>query len=151
MKYYAIMPALVLSACNYMHVKPDTMEKDVVVFADRGGYSMRRAIKEVLEERGYKVSVGTAKSSSFGTDNSGNDFEIDRTAVPANARYAITVKERSEIFMPIWCFFNGYWWWRFNVSIADQKTGEELLAWSGRGCADSSLRKLDGVLDKLEK
>ena len=52
---------------------------------------------------------------------------------------------------PIWCIFNGFWWWHFNVSIADNKTGEELLNWSGRGCRNSSIRKLNRYLEKLEK
>ena len=51
----------------------------------------------------------------------------------------------------MWCIFNGFWWWNFNVSIADQKTGEELLTWRGRGCANSSVRLLNKILDDMEK
>jgi hypothetical protein len=153
MKLYILFLPLALAACNYMHVKPGTMERDEVVYASRGGYSMRRAIKEAMEERGYNVVVGKAKSSRTltGDGDELDNIDFDTTAIPANAKYIVQVRERRERFFPIWCFFNGYWWWNFNVSIADQKTGDELLSWSGRGCANSSLRKLDNVLDKLEK
>ena len=36
------------------------------------------------------------------------------------------------------------------MSIADNKTGQEILGWAGRGCQNSSLRKLDAALDELE-
>ena len=37
------------------------------------------------------------------------------------------------------------------MSIADNVTGQELLGWSGRGCANSSVRKLNKILDKMEQ
>jgi len=153
MKIYTIIPILLLTACNSMYIKPNTMEKGQNVYAQRGGYSMRRSIKERMEERGYIVSVGKAKASrSLSSD--GDEFEsidFDSNEVPANTRYVVRVTERREWFMPFWCMFNGFWWWNFNVSIADQKTGEELLTWRGRACANSALRMLDGALDELEK
>ena len=63
----------------------------------------------------------------------------------------MTVSERAEKFRPVWCVLNGFWWWNFNLSVVNQQTGEEILAWTGRGCANSTLRKLDRILDKLEK
>ncbi len=63
----------------------------------------------------------------------------------------MTVKERKEILRPIWCAFNGFWWWNFNVSITERKTGKEILSWRGRGCQNSSIRKLNSVLNELEK
>lgn len=129
------------------------MEKDALVYAKRGGYSIKRAIKERLEDRGYGVTVGTLRASGSisGDGEILENINMNSVRIPSNVKYAIIVEERREIFAPVWCFFNGYWWWNFNVSIADQKTGEELLAWSGRGCANSTLRRLDRVLDELEK
>ena len=46
--------------------------------------------------------------------------------------------------------FNGFWWWNFNLSITNKNTGTEILSWRGRGCANSSLRKLNDILDELE-
>ena len=37
------------------------------------------------------------------------------------------------------------------MSIADNATGEELLHWTGRGCANSTVRKLNKILDELEQ
>lgn len=110
---------------------------------------MRRSIKERLEGRGYKVIVGKTKSNqSLGIDNESIDMDANDTM---HARYVVKVSERREFFGWFWCPFNGFWWWNFNVSIADQKTGEELMTWRGRGCANSSLRKLDRVLNELEE
>lgn len=144
------LPIIALSACNSVHMHPNTLDTTQVMYADRGGYSMKRTIKEIMEKRGYNVVVGIAKSSENVTDNT-SSIDIDKSAIPKNVRYIIKTKERMEYFRPIWCSLNGFWWWNFNVSIADQKTGTEILTWRGRGCVDSSVRKLDRILDALEK
>ena len=81
----------------------------------------------------------------------GVDGDIERVDVPHDVQYVIKTTERKEKFNPFWCPFNGFWWWNFNVSIADQKTGTEIMTWRGRGCARSSIRKLNSILDELEK
>ena len=126
------------------------MDKTAVVYAQRGGYGMKRSIKEALEQRGYHVIVGKLKNN---TNLGGEDFDgdIERNEIPRNARYVIKTSERKEKFNPFWCPLNGFWWWNFNVSIADQKTGTEIMSWRGRGCAKSSIRKLNAILDELEK
>lgn len=146
---YILPLILLLSACNSVYVKPHSLETGTTVYADRGGYSMRKSIKQEMEKRGYKVVVGKAKGSRDFADNS-ESIEIDYSSIPDNARYIVKVTERRERFAPIWCVFNGFWWWNFNVSIADQYTGEELMTWRGRGCQNSSLRKLDTILNKME-
>lgn len=152
MKYNLTLPVLIsiiLTGCNSMYIKHGTLDKNQTVFADRGGFTMKRSIKEKMEERGYKVLVG--KSNGGGLENFNDDDYIDvKAANTMNARYVVKVSERRELFFPIWCAFNGFWWWNFNVSIANQKTGEEIFTWRGRGCANSSLNKLDKALDKLE-
>ncbi len=147
-----LIPTLfLLGACNFVNLKPGTMDKNQIIYADRGGYSMKHHVKDVLENRGYHVVVGKQKSSGEFNITDGNISSIGvDTNDTMGARYIIRVNERSETFMPIWCVFNGAWWWRFNVSITDNKTGQEILDWSGRGCRNSSLRKLDRYLDKLE-
>ncbi|MDE6481729.1 MAG: hypothetical protein K2L25_02825 [Alphaproteobacteria bacterium] len=141
---------ILLAGCNSIHVSPGTMTPAETVYADRGGYTMRRSIKIELERRGYNVVVGKAISNRDWSDG-GSDLEIETSRVPNQARYYIKVKERDEKFRPIWCVFNGIWWWNFNVSIADQSTGKELMTWRGRGCADSSMRLLRRTLDKMER
>lgn len=132
-----IVLCLSLTGCNSVYIKPGTMDTSKVFYAPRGGYSMQRSIKQTMEERGYKVNVGIPKTEKT----------VD---VPLKARYAVYVKERKEFLRPIWCIFNGFWWWNFNTSITDRTTGEEILTWRGRGCANSSLRKLNDILDELE-
>lgn len=139
-----------LSACNSVYMKPNTLDTSKVFYADRGGYSMRRSVKEAMESRGYNVIVGKAKTTKEWTDAEG-DSELDTTNIPNNTKYIIKAKERREVFRPFWCALNGFWWWNFNVSIADQETGEELLTWRGRGCANSSIRLLNRILDNMEK
>ena len=139
-----------LSACNSVYMKPNTLDTGEVFYADRGGYSMRRSVKEAMESRGYNVIVGKAKTTKEWTDAEG-DSELDTTNIPNDTKYIIKAKERREVFRPFWCALNGFWWWNFNVSIADQETGEELLTWRGRGCANSSIRLLNRILDDMEK
>lgn len=147
---FSVAATVLLAGCNSISLKPNTMTKGETVYADRGGFTMRRSIKNELEQRGYKVVVGKALASR---DLQYNDIglEIESYRVPADARYYVKVSERSEKFRPIWCALNGVWWWNFNVSIADQHTGEELMTWRGRGCADSSMRLLRRTLNKMER
>lgn len=142
---------LAVTACNSMHIKPGTLDKNDVIYVDRGGYQLQHFIKNSLEKRGYNVTVGY-KKSSIGTTYIASDdsASIISTSDIGTARYIVQVEERTPTFNPFWCPFNGFWWWRFNVSIADNKTGQEIFGWTGRGCANSSLRKLDDALDKLE-
>ncbi len=150
MRWFSLLLALiVLVGCNSVYMKPGTLDANQVIYADRGGYTMRRAIKERMEQRGYKVVVGKAKSRRKLSD-SVSDINIRTTEIPAEVKYIVEVDEYKESFHPVWCALNGIWWWHFNVSIADQKTGEEILIWRAHGCANSSLRKLDKILDELE-
>ena len=146
MRKLLVIFAVLLPACTYVHVKPASLDKSETIHAQRGGYTMRYAAKRQLEERGFKVSVGTFKSGD--TDNV--IFETNDTL---NARYVLRVQEREEWWLNPLCLitFQGFEWWRFNISIADQKTGEELLSWSGRGCANSNIRHLNRLIDELEK
>ena len=143
---FIVCTLFALSACNSIHIKPNTMDTGAAVYADRGGYSMRRSVKEVLEERGYTVLVGAVESNEMS-----ETIDRDKTKIPADAKYIIKVSERTETFRPIWCALNGFWWWNFNVSIADQKSGAEIMTWRGRGCANSSVRLLNRIMNKLEK
>lgn len=138
-----VLLCLSLAGCNSIYMKPGTMDTSQLIYAPRGGYSMQRSIKEVMEERGYKVNVGKLVRVS---EVSGSETY----QIPKDAKYAINVKERSEKLRPIWCIFNGFWWWSFNVSVIDRSNNNEILTWRGRGCANSSLRKLNDILDELE-
>jgi len=150
MKRFLLLPILMLTACNSVYVKPNTMEPGTKVYSERGGYSMERSIKEALEKRGYDVNVGKMRSS-YNRNTDDGTLNVKSSEVPSDIRYVIEVEERKEKFNPFWCPFNGFWWWNFNVSIADQKTGTEIMTWRGRGCANSSIRKLNDILDELEK
>lgn len=138
-----------LTACNSVYVKPNTLDTDATFYAYRGGYTMRRAIKQEMENRNYKVIVGKAKSIDNAEDGVVG-VDLDRNTIPRNTKYVVKVSEYDESFYPIWCMFNGFWWWHFNVSIADQESGQEILAWRGRGCANSSVRMLNRILDEME-
>lgn len=150
MKRFLVLQLLLLTACNSVYVKPNTLEPNTKIYIDRGGYGMSRSIRETMEKRGYNVNVGKMRlSHNSNTDE--NTFNVKSAEVPADVKYVAFVQERREKFNPFWCPFNGFWWWNFNVSIADQKTGTEIMTWRGRGCANSSIQKLNDILDKLEK
>lgn len=148
-KFGMFIVALLLTGCNSVYLKPNSIDATQTFYADRGGYSMRKSIKQNMEDRGYNVIVGKARETKEWSDADGNS-EIDTYFIPNSARYIVKVKERTEIFNPLWCPLNGFWWWRFNVSIADQLTGEELMTWSGRACQNTALRMIDDILDKME-
>ena len=150
MKRILILPILLLTACNSVYVKPDSLDKSATIYTQRGGYTMKRSIKETLEKRGYNVVVGKLKTSTY-VDGEETEGDIERNEIPSGVRYIVKTAERKEKFFPFWCPLNGFWWWNFNVSIADQQTGEEIMTWRGRGCAHSSIRKLNSILDELEK
>ena len=140
-----VLLGLCLTGCNSIYLKPDTLDKNAMIYTPRGGYSMQRSIKQVMDERGYKTHVGKLKSV---IERDSSDAEIYSQS--NNIRYSIIIKERPEMLRPVWCIFNGFWWWNFNLAISDRKTGTEILSWRGRGCQNSSLRKLNEVLDELE-
>ena len=152
MKHFLIFSFIILAGCNFVNMKPGSVDKTQTFYTDRGGYSMKHSIKPALEKRGYKVIVGK-ETSSRNLDTSveeSDSINMDINKI-SGARYIVKVVEARERFAPIWCVFNGVWWWHFNVSIADNNTGEELLNWSGHGCRNSSIRKLNRYLEKLEK
>lgn len=151
-KLLSLILIATLAACNHVNMKPGTLDKHEVFYVDSGGNLMQLGAKQLMEERGYNLTVGHVKSSVSTTyiTAEGTDSKISASEV-GKAKYIVFISESVNKFRPIWCSLNGFWWLRFNVSIADNATGEELLHWTGRGCANSSLRKLDTILDKMEK
>ncbi len=147
--YFLIFAVFLLAGCNSVYLKPNSIDSTQTFYADRGGYGMRKSIKQKMDDRGYKVVVGKANASKDFTDNN-TSIEMDSSIIPQDVRYVVKVNERKEWFNPLWCPLNGFWWWNFNVSIADQKTGEELLTWRGRACQNTALRMIDDMFDKME-
>lgn len=139
------LACLSLVGCNSIYLKPNSLDKNGVIYTPRGGYSMQRSLKQVMDERGYKTHVGQLTSVR---ERISSDLEI--YSQPKNIKYSVIIDEKPEILRPLWCVFNGFWWWRFSIAISDRKTGQEILSWRGRGCQNSSLRKLNEILDELE-
>ena len=146
--FVSLLLGLVLCGCNSIYMKPHTLDTTQTVFALPGGYSMRRSIKQTMDERGYKLDVGVMKRTN---NTEALDEDIQTFDIPHKVRYIVNVKERKEFLRPIWCAFNGFWWWNFSVSIMDKSTHQEIMSWRGRGCQNSSIRKLNSILDELEK
>ena len=148
-KYIVLcLVAVTMTACNSVYVKPNSLEPGATIYTRYGGYSMRRSIKRSLEERGFDVQVHAPRTTK---EDIVEEEEISHFSVPipTDAKYIIKVSERNEYLNPL-CAFTGFWWWNFNVSISEQQTGHEILAWRGRGCADSSVRRLNRILNTME-
>ena len=143
---------VVLTACNSVYMKPSTLDTDEVFYVDAGGSLMQQGVKEIMEKRGYNLTVGHKRASVSTTyiTAEGTESKISETGI-GKARYIVYIAESTNKFSPAWCALNGFWWTRFNVSIADNVTGQELLHWTGRGCANSSVRLLNKILDDMEK
>ncbi|MDR1207149.1 MAG: hypothetical protein LBK26_01930, partial [Rickettsiales bacterium] len=88
-KPYILLLPLAIAACNHARIKPGTMDKNETVYALRGGYSMKHAIKENLEKRGFVVKVGKSKTSkSIDTDlGELENIDFDTDAIPAGTKY----------------------------------------------------------------
>ena len=140
-----ILLCVSLAGCNSIYMKPSTLDTSEMIYTPRGGYSMQRSIKQVMDEHGYKTHVGRLH-----TEKQSDDLDLQTFDIPQSAKYVVYVRERKEVLRPIWCIFNGFWWWNFNTAIIDRENGKEILSWRGRGCQNSSLRKLNEVLDQLE-
>ena len=144
--FVSVLLGLVLAGCNSIYYKPHTLDKNGLIYTPRGGYTMQRSIKEVFDKRGYKTHVGQLTSVR---ERSSSDLEIYSQS--KDIKYSVIIDEKPAILRPIWCAFNGFWWWKFSIAISDRKTGQEILSWRGRGCQNSSIRKLEQILDDLEK
>lgn len=136
---------LCLASCNSVYLQPGTLDTNALIYTPRGGFTIQRSIKQVMDERGYKTHNGVLRKVHESNDSDRETYEISK-----GVRYSVRINERKEILRPIWCMFNGFWWWNFEVSISDRKIGKEIMSWRGRGCQNSSLRKLNNILDELE-
>ena len=92
---FIILLLPVMVGCNSVYVQPNSIDTTQTFYADRGGYGMRRSIKQKMANRGYHVVVGTATASRDAIDNTEN-IEIDSAVVPDDARYIVKVSERRE-------------------------------------------------------
>ncbi len=136
---------LLLTACNSIYLTPNSLDTNALIYTPRGGFTIQRSIKQVMDERGYKTHSGVLKSVK-----EKNRKDSDVYILTKDIRYAVRMQERKEILRPLWCMFNGFWWWNFEISISDRKIGKEIMSWRGRGCQNSTLRKLNAILDELE-
>lgn len=143
--FVLILICLCMAGCNSIYMKPGTLDTNAMIYTPRGGETIKRSIKQIFDERGYKTHVGRLTSV---TEGDSSDHEIYSKS--KNVKYSVIINEKSSILRPVWCLFNGFWWWRFDLAISDRETGTEILSWRGRGCQNSSLRKLNEVLDELE-
>ena len=134
-----------LASCNSIYLQPGSLDTNALIYTPRGGFTIQRSIKQVMDERGYKTHSGVLKSVK-----EKNRKDSDVYVLTKNIRYSVRMEERKEILRPVWCMFNGFWWWNFEVSISDRKLGKEIMSWRGRGCQNSSIRKLNDILDELE-
>lgn len=147
----SIVLLLSVSACNSVYLQPNSLDKNEVFYVDSGGELMRLKTKEHMSTHGYNLTIGHVRSSVSTTYITAEGTEsIISSADITKARYIVFIQEAQNKFRPIWCSLNGFWWSKFNISIADNTTGKELLHWTGRGCVDSSIRKLEQILDKME-
>ena len=97
---------LPLAACNSVYVKPNSLDTSQKIYVPVGGYSMKRSIKLAMQNRGYNIRTGALIKTHDTADDS-NDFDLETYQIPSGTKYSVRVRERSEIFRPIWCIFNG--------------------------------------------
>ena len=81
-RFMLFLPVFLLTACNSVYVKPESLTPNSVVHVEPTGYTMRRAIKEKLRERGYTVVVGNAVASEIVDSGDGDDIDITAYSIP---------------------------------------------------------------------
>ncbi len=142
---YVALPLVLLTACNYITMKPGSLDKDKLIYVDRTTNLISHAIKESLEENGYRLTSGFKRARVDHTYMNPSAKATDKTP-----GYFLGISVHSSRTWPIWCFFNGFNHWDFDMHVVDNETGQEIFAWSGYGCQNSTLRKLEREFDKLE-
>ena len=149
--FLILFVAILVAGCSHLSMVPNTLDSDAVIYVDRGGHQMLPIVKDVLTKRGYKVTVGTKHSSIRTINNeSGDTDSVISESTIGRARYVVTVRERNQLFLPFPCTIHGMWWIKYDVSIADNQTGTEILNWSSRNCAGLAEWRFKSHLDKLE-
>lgn len=151
-KLFSLLLITNLTACNYIHMETNSLDKSDVFYVDSGGNLMQFGTKQILQERGYKTTTGHKRTniSNAYISQDGTKTKISHSEI-GTARYILSTSETAEKFRPIWCSLNGFWWSRFNISITDNTTGHEILHWTGRGCINSSIRLFEKILDNMEQ
>lgn len=146
-----------LCACSSVSMKSHSLDKTQKIYVDTNGEKIRMAFKDELEKRGYDVTVGTrSEISNINFAYKEPNAVVSNTSING-ARYIATIHEypinESMVVLgrfPV-CMFNGWSWWDFSLSIADNKTGKEILNWSGMGCKGTVINQLQDLLNDLEK
>ena len=72
---------MIMCGCNSIYLKPGTLDTKSTIYTPRGGYSMQRSIKQVMDERGYKTHVGRLK-----IEKQSEDFAVQTFEIPNNVR-----------------------------------------------------------------
>ena len=88
------LPIIVLSGCNSVHMHPNTLDTTEVLYVDAGGKIMTQKIKERMEQRGYKLTVGHKRASIKTTyiTSTGEESIISEADI-GKARYLIFMQE----------------------------------------------------------
>lgn len=137
---------MLLTSCTNLMIKPDSINpRNRTIYTQRGGDGMLYRAKTILADRGWDLKVGKAKG-----DINSDGLDIESVKIDSNTHYYMKVKRYKLWFVPLYCMFNGGEFWVYNVSIANNQTGEELLIWDDYGCADSSAKRFNELLDILE-
>lgn len=137
--------SIALVGCNFMTIEPHSLDKSKIIYMERTTNPMGHAIRNFLTKKGYKLTSGfrRARVDHIFINKSAKD--VDKTPT-----YFLGISARSSGVWPVWCVFNGFNHWDFDMHIIDNETGQEIFTWSGFGCQNSSLRKLDRALDELK-
>ena len=103
------LPIIALSACNSVHIHPNTLDATQVLYVDAGGRIMTQKFKERMEQRGYKLTVGHKRASIKTTYITSDGAEsIISEADIGRARYLVFMQETKNKFRPVWCSLNGF-------------------------------------------
>lgn len=142
---------IIMAGCTYVRVKPNTLDRSEVIYVERGGHQMLMATKDILESRGYNVTVGEKRATVGPTFiESKNPDSIMARASDNHARYVVDVNERRDFWLAFPCLFHGMWWWSYDLSVSDNKTGDEILNMTTRGCAAWTEGRFKKYLNQIE-
>lgn len=116
----------------------DPTEKTITVPAGGGFYA---DIKDIFKRNGWKIVVD--KGSDVMEGNIGTRFRIE-SHDSYKTRYRMAMEYRSSGY----CV--GYMepLYKFNISVIDNGTGEEIFVLDGRSCSSIALEQIESALKK---
>ena len=129
-----------LSGCNSSEIYVSEAATDKTIMVPAGLSPVAKAIKKTFRSSGWKTFV---TGGSVQTSGSGGAYVNINTKAKYPARYAAWAESRVFDY----CLFPPSPMLRYDISIVDNVSGEEVAAFSGAACEPEIAERLEETLE----